>query len=839
MSEPLAKTQAFQKFLKSHEQKKDGNDKKTGISTHTRMPDRMSGIYPGSFTIADDELTQFYDGYKHTVFVNKIKEYLTEAQLKENGQMAVDLDFRYARDIEQRQHTAEHVINIVLAYLDEFKKIYAFDGDSKFDIFVMEKPNVNRCENLTKDGIHIIFGLKVDYETQQYIRKQLIPILSEEIDLPLVNSWESILDEGISKGTTNWTLYGSRKPAHEAYELVQFWRVAFDPKDSEFKFNENEFDGKHFCVMNNFELLSVRNTTRPKFDKKTSFHNEVREKHGIGKKKVDYKKSVNKSESSTEENTDILSKATDLVMTHIGSRFNEDGFTKKVEYLEKLKIASAMKTIGCESYAFGKWCELGAKREIKNPMTTWNACKVFENTDAAFGCLEKILKSLDSGEKYDNYKNCSSKIGKAMSFKEKCKEFELTHTKITNVSMFVETHPKGDVIFTKVGLVTAYEHETYESVTMSKKNIPVTIVKNFIADWMRNNPTQKIKRKMESYPSDLVCPEDVYNLWRPFSYECEIENYEFDQSAVDIVKKHILILSGRNDVATEFTLDWFASCIQNPSVKLPMPVFVSGEGAGKGSIVRLLCALLGAAKILETQEPSKEVWGEFNALMTNAYIVVLDEISKKEMSGCEGRVKGLITEPTIRINDKGKSRFEMTSYHKFIAIANPDQYGNEPMTTTADDRRKYFMKCSDELIGNTEYFDKFYEMLENKNKMKSIYEYFRTRKITLLKGKLPCTEYNQELKELGTPVLKLFIKDVVDIFDGDEVTSHQLFEMFLKWTEKNRMKYECSSLQFACRFTNLKLKGMTKTNNIGESHVKGWKIDLPVLKKELGMGCLL
>ena len=51
------------------------------------------------------------------------------------------------------------------------------------------------------------------------LRSQVIKKLPEIFgDLPLTNNWDSIYDEGLSKGTTNWQLYGSRKPGNEAYK---------------------------------------------------------------------------------------------------------------------------------------------------------------------------------------------------------------------------------------------------------------------------------------------------------------------------------------------------------------------------------------------------------------------------------------------------------------------------------------------------------------------------------------------------------------------------------------------------------------------------------------------
>ena len=39
-------------------------------------------------------------------------------------------------------------------------------------------------------------------------------------ELPLTNDVNSVLDEGISLGSTNWQLYGSRKPGNEAYAVT-------------------------------------------------------------------------------------------------------------------------------------------------------------------------------------------------------------------------------------------------------------------------------------------------------------------------------------------------------------------------------------------------------------------------------------------------------------------------------------------------------------------------------------------------------------------------------------------------------------------------------------------
>ena len=180
--------------------------------------------------------------------------------------MAVDFDFRYSHDTETRQHTKEHIQDMVLLYLEEIKECFVFEEKKPFDIFIFEKPNVNRLADgsVTKDGIHMIIGIQVDNIIQTMLRDKIISKLPEIWDLPLINTWDSVLDEGISKGTTNWQLFGSRKPGNEAYDLTQHFIIDYDKADGEFMMSEMK--ASDFDLKNNFIKLSVQNENCPSFN---------------------------------------------------------------------------------------------------------------------------------------------------------------------------------------------------------------------------------------------------------------------------------------------------------------------------------------------------------------------------------------------------------------------------------------------------------------------------------------------------------------------------------------------------------------------------------------------
>lgn len=225
-------------FLAKHSTKKDGD---TSLITHTRIGDKTSNIYGGSYVIPKEELPIFYKLYYNKIFEKKQMEYLTEKQQKEKGPVLIDLDFRYSHSVTTRQHTKEDIQNLLcLGYLEKIKELMVFKENMSFPIYIMEKPDVNRLQDgsLTKDGIHIIIGIQMDHVLQQILREKLLEEIPKILELPLINDWPAVLDEGISKGTTNWQLYGSRKPGNQAYEVTQLYKISYDESDGEFIMDE-------------------------------------------------------------------------------------------------------------------------------------------------------------------------------------------------------------------------------------------------------------------------------------------------------------------------------------------------------------------------------------------------------------------------------------------------------------------------------------------------------------------------------------------------------------------------------------------------------------------------
>ena len=253
-------------FLDSHKAK-DGDE-----ITHTRIGDHKSKIYGGKYNIPDNDLEEFFTLYKKDIIDKKGKEYLTERQL-ENGPIAIDLDFHYDYEVDERQHTSAHIEEIVLNVCEHLKSMYCFDEES-FKVFVFEKPDVNRVSDkkITKDGIHIIINISVDKVVSKYLRECMLrdfPDILAELPVNNVDGWEGVVDNSVMARNTGWQVYGSRKPNHKAYAISHIFEMNFDEDDGEFRceeLNVNEYT-KNIDLME----ISVRNKNCQKLTFKTAF----------------------------------------------------------------------------------------------------------------------------------------------------------------------------------------------------------------------------------------------------------------------------------------------------------------------------------------------------------------------------------------------------------------------------------------------------------------------------------------------------------------------------------------------------------------------------------------
>jgi P4 family phage/plasmid primase-like protien len=219
---------------------------------NTRIGDKELNIYGGCYNIK--YTNEFWELYNDHVFVNNNYEYLTEKQLLENGPLLIDIDLRYNSNIKKRQHNKTHILDIIILYLNKLNEIFDIDDKSNIFAYVSEKPEVNLLDNKTKDGIHIVFTIKMNKSEQLVLRKKILNELENIFEsLPIVNSYEDIIDEGITKGFVNWQFFGSRKPGNKAYNLSYYYSLIYNKDDDIWDIKEKNISKdeliKHLPIM--------------------------------------------------------------------------------------------------------------------------------------------------------------------------------------------------------------------------------------------------------------------------------------------------------------------------------------------------------------------------------------------------------------------------------------------------------------------------------------------------------------------------------------------------------------------------------------------------------------
>lgn len=265
----------FQTFLKKY---RINNKKKNGDQpiTHTRMGDVGHDIVPGSYSIPDSAMEEFYSLLYNDIIYKKNMEYLTETQLKDNGGVdrciAIDFDFNYELGTS-RCHTQDDIFNLICIILSSLKKIFDFSSNpQKFNVYVFQRKSPYDCQRkkCTKDGIHMIIGMKADNIQQTCLRDMVMEELPQCLsNLPLINKHSDVYDNSISSGATNWQMYGCRKPGKEPYLLSFYYNIEWNHEDNDFI--SMFYEGEKFEMKEKIHLLSVRNKNNPFYSMTDSF----------------------------------------------------------------------------------------------------------------------------------------------------------------------------------------------------------------------------------------------------------------------------------------------------------------------------------------------------------------------------------------------------------------------------------------------------------------------------------------------------------------------------------------------------------------------------------------
>jgi len=332
----------------------------------------------------------------------------------------------------------------------------------------------------------------------------------------------------------------------------------------------------------------------------------------------------------------------------------------------------------------------------------------------------------------------------------------------------------GDISFYKKSHAELNMRRYLETLPINSK--PKEVIASF---W--NNPTTKVYKQTAFTPN--TTKPDTLNYWVPHT----IKPFQND---FKIIERYLLkVICDDNESSYAYLIKFLAHMLQSPGEKPGVvPVLIGGQGTGKGVFFQLIKAIWSKTTLLVSDV--NEVVGQFNAGLERNYIVCMDEALFAGDKRSLDRLKSIVTESTIRIEQKYQPSRTIESVHRFFAATNHKHFAH----IDNDDRRFFFLRVSSERQQDTKYFkdlcdsfrdgttlEGFVDFLtdlnlakfnvrerpktsEHKNqKLKSLQKFDRYWYEVLVNGCLALDEFQPEIWEserfIGTSKLKIYFKN--------------------------------------------------------------------------------
>jgi len=197
-------------------------------------------------------------------------------------------------------------------------------------------------------------------------------------------------------------------------------------------------------------------------------------------------------------------------------------------------------------------------------------------------------------------------------------------------------------------------------------------------------------------------PRTTLNYWVPPSVEPVAGDWS-------VIRKFLLFVICDGDRKLyDYLMKFLVHMWQKPEEKPGvMIVLLGGQGTGKGTLFNLLQSIWSRTTLQVSAV--EHVTGGFNAAMERSYIINMDEALFSGDRKSMDRLKSMITEPTIAIEQKYQPRRTIQSIHRFFAASNHDHFGN----IETDDRRFVFLRVSDKRQGDHDYFSRLYAAIND------------------------------------------------------------------------------------------------------------------------------
>ena len=345
---------------------------------------------------------------------------------------------------------------------------------------------------------------------------------------------------------------------------------------------------------------------------------------------------------------------------------------------------------------------------------------------------------------------------------------------------FEETHFK-----THKGKYPFHTTDTRDGVLSRDKTSFSTAYEDWVEDgnvFLKNWFGDPHKRSYEEIEYACVKEEnqkkDVYYAFPTLRYKTlsSTSTDEEKKENIDYFLDYLKCLVEDNEEYMLWMKYWIADVLLNPDDKGSQPISVilfSLQGSGKTSLRVLMEYLLGVKMTHHTEDPTKngDILHEFNSTLKFKIFIEFEEINMRVHSKCVEAIKQLITNHTHSITHKGQDSIDVKATERLLFTTNK----SNSAVIDLGDRRYVAFAMSKRHLGDTAYWNGFYERLRNNNFIKDIADYLCSFKDNIahyaFRDERPITNYYKSLQQLSIAPELDFLKDLF-FYHSDEVQDY-------------------------------------------------------------------
>ena len=278
--------------------------------------------------------------------------------------------------------------------------------------------------------------------------------------------------------------------------------------------------------------------------------------------------------------------------------------------------------------------------------------------------------------------------------------------------------------------------------------------------------------------------------------------------AIEVFKRHVMLLCNQNTEYSEYLIKWLAHNVQFKGEKLLWsPVIQSIQGVGKSYLGSLLARCIGDRNVGTVN--SDQVKSPFNSWAVDVCVNVLEELRVQGHNRHDvvNALKPLITDKRIQVNTKGLKQYVTVNTCNYICFTN----FRDALPMTHSDRRWFVifndLETLDDIqnrvgISQKQYFQELFNSLNDHGDelAKYLLEYKIDKEFKAMQ-QAPATVYkqmmidNDNMSDGLSELKELILSGEVEHVSRRILSSNHLFEAFevefpdivLNNLEKNRL----------------------------------------------------